>query len=140
MATGKLYKTPENIERFVTMLILGCSRLDIQAEIGIKKATYYDWLGDKNIIAEIDSRRAEIKDEGLAFIKGRYKKYLENIDKICDDYTDKRTCLAANQFMVEKMDGKNTSKVEVKNDDGQGEHVDPLQDLDEEIANLTLVK
>ncbi len=148
MATGQLFKTPENIEKFVTMLILGCSRLDIQKEIGFAKATYYDWLGDADIIAELDSRRAEIKDEGMAFIKGRYKKYLENIDKICNDYTDKRTCLAANQFMIEKMDGKNTSRLEVTdNKEDTDDPVDVLENIelflnedDDNDSNLKLVQ
>ncbi len=88
--------------------------------VGIARATYYYWLNDKDIMAVLDKRRLEIKDEGMRYIKGRYKKYLTNIDKICDDLTDRRSCLAANQFMVEKMDGKNTTKlgiVEVIEDD-----------------------
>lgn len=130
MAQGELFKTPENIERFVTMVLLGCDRVDIQNEIGIKRATYYVWMNDSEIIAELDSRRREIKDQGLAFIKGRYKRYLENIDKLCNDSTDRRTCLAANQFMVEKMDGKNTTKLEVT------ETKEKPQSLDEIEAQL----
>jgi len=132
-------KTPEKIERFATMVILGCDRVDIQNEIGIKRATYYTWLNDAEILAELDSRRREIKDEGLAFIKGRYKRYLENIDKLCNDTTDKRTCLAANQFMIEKMDGKATSRLEVA-DSTKDEYIDPLDGIDDsEITNLELV-
>lgn len=133
-------KTPEKIERFTTMVILGCDRVDIQNEIGIKRSTYYTWLNDTEILAELDSRRREIKDEGLAFIKGRYKKYLENIDKLCNDITDKRTCLAANQFMVEKMDGKATSRLEVNDNNSKEEYIDPLDGIEDcEITNLKLV-
>jgi hypothetical protein len=70
MATGQLFKTPENIEKFLQMLILGCSsRLDIQKEIGFAKATYYDWFSDVEIMAELDKRRNEIKDEGMRFMQ-----------------------------------------------------------------------
>jgi len=140
MAQGDRFKTPENIERFVTMVILGCDRPDIQNEIGIKRATYYVWMNDPNIIAEMDSRRREIKDQGMAFIKGRYKRYLENIDKLCNDTTDRRTCLAANQFMVEKMDGKATSRLEVADNSTKDEYIDPLDGIDDsEITDLRLV-
>lgn len=136
MATGQLYKTPVNIEKFITMVVLGCSPIDIQKEIGFAKATYYDWFTDKDILAEVDRRRNEIKDEGMRFIKGRYKNYLENIDKLCNDTTDRRTCLAANQFMVEKMDGKNTSRLELTSDKETNEYIDPLDDIkDDEIIN-----
>ena len=127
VATGQLFKTPENIEKFINMLIMGCSRLDIQAEIGFAKATYYDWFSDADILAEVDRRRNEIKDEGIRFIKGRYKQYLENIDKLCKDTTDRRTCLAANQFMVEKMDGKNTAKLEITDNKEDNEQTDVLE-------------
>ncbi|EHQ90180.1 hypothetical protein [Desulfosporosinus youngiae] len=144
MAQGDRFKTPENIERFVTMVLLGCDRVDIQNEIGIKRATYYVWMNDPIIIAELDSRRAEIKDQGLAFIKGRYKRYLENIDKLCNDTTDRRTCLAANQFMVEKMDGKNTAKLEVSDNKEDTNQVDVLENIDkfmeEEESSLRIVR
>lgn len=117
MSGFKIYKTPANIEKFITMVLLGVSVNDICEEIGMKRATYYSWFEDRKITAEIDKRRNQIKDEGLAYIKARYKKYLKNIDKLCDDTTDRRTCLAANQFMVEKMDGKNTARLEVEQED-----------------------
>lgn len=110
---------------------MGCSRLDIQAEIGFAKATYYDWFSDADILAEVDRRRNEIKDEGMRFLKGRYKKYLENIDKLCNDTTDRRTCLAANQFMIEKMDGKNTAKLEITDNKEDTEQVNILDEIEE---------
>lgn len=146
MATGQLYKTPANIEKFIQMIVLGCNQQDIIKEIGFARSTYYDWFTDKDILAEVDKRRTEIKDEGMRFIKARYKNYLENIDKLCNDTTDRRTCLAANQFMIEKMDGKNTSRLEVTDNKEETEPQDILENIeafineDDENINLKLVK
>ena len=115
MPTGKLIKTPDNVEKFVNMVVLGVDRVEIEKEIGFKPSTYFAWLADPLIIDEIEKRRAEIKDTGMRFIKGRYKKYLANLDKLANNFEDKRTCLAANQFMIEKIDGKNTAKLEIEN-------------------------
>lgn len=112
MATGKLYKTPENVETFINMILLGVGRQDICEKIGIAKQTYYAWLDDSKIIGEIEERRIEIKTEGINYIKGRYKKYIDNIDKLCDNFVDKRVALQANQFMLEKIDGKNVARIE----------------------------
>jgi len=113
MATGTMIKTPENVERFINMIVLGVGRTEIEKEIGIKPSTYYSWLACGEIIDEIEKRRIEIKDEGMRYIKGRYKKYLSNLDKLANNFEDKRSCLAANQFLIEKMDGKNTTKLEI---------------------------
>ncbi len=117
MPTGKLIKTQDNIEKFVNMVVLGCDRAEIVEAIGFKSSTYFAWLADPKIIDEIEKRRAEIKDTGMRFIKGRYKKYLSNIDKLANNFDDKRSALAANQFMIEKIDGKNTARLEVETRD-----------------------
>lgn len=113
MASSQRLRTPENVERFVTLVLLGIDAKKIQEDVGIKKSTYYVWLKDEKIITELESRRQEIRDEGMRFVKARYKKYLGNIDSMCDDKTDRRSCLAANIFMIEKIDGKNTARLEL---------------------------
>lgn len=134
MATGQLFKTPENIEKFVSMIMLGITKDEIMKEIGIKRATYYDWLEDSRIIAELDKRRLELKTDGMNFVRGRYKKYLENIDKLCNDMGDKRTALQANTFMIEKLDGKNTTKIDITSE--VVEKVISDDDIDSAIAEL----
>lgn len=115
MAKGKFIKTPENVEKFINLVIMGVGRSEVEKAVGIKPSTYYAWLSDEEICDEIEKRRFEIKDEGLRFIKGRYKKYLANIDKLANNFEDKRTALASNQWILEKLDGKNTAKIEIEN-------------------------
>ena len=107
------FKTEANIETFMTMVLLGKSVPEICEEIGFKRQTYYSWLDDIKIVKELDKRRQELYTEGQNFIKGRYKKYLENIDNACNDMSDKRTFLQANIYMIDKLDGKATSKLDV---------------------------
>jgi|GEM_PF-2980535 len=100
------YKNAINIETFTNMLVLGCSITEITDEIGFSRQTYYKWMDDSDIMTEVNKRIKIVHTEGQSFIKARYKKYLSNIDKLCDDMTDKRTCLSANQYMTDRIDGK----------------------------------
>lgn len=113
MPKGEVQKSKENMDKFVSLYISGVYRIDIQKDLGIAQATYYCWLNDEYVKAEIERLRSEIKDEGIRFIKSRYKKYLAQIDKLANDETDRRTCLAANLFMIEKLDGKNTARIDI---------------------------
>jgi len=107
------WKNEANIETFINMLVLGCSVPEVVDAIGFKRPTYYQWLDDANIMKEVDKRRHIVHTEGQAFIRSRYKKYLSNIDTLCSDMTDKRTCLSANQYMVDRVDGKAGSSIDV---------------------------
>lgn len=107
------YKNDVNILKFVDSVCLGLTVTEICEIIGFKRQTYYQWLDDKNIMSQIDKRVSKIHTEGQAFIKARYMKYLSSIDKLCDDTTDKRTCLSANVYMIDRMDGKAGSSMDV---------------------------
>ena len=123
------YKNEANIEIFINMLTLGTSVIEICDAIGFKRQTYYQWLEDMTIMKEVDKRIHKIHTEGQAFIKARYKKYLTNIDKLCEDTTDKRTCLSANQYMIDRMDGKSTSTNIIVPVNETADSIDSAKDL-----------
>lgn len=127
---GKIIN-PNMIERFVEIYLTGMPMTDIANTLGVNRSTVYDWLNRDDVKAEVESRQREIRDAGMQFIKARYYKYLNNIDKLCDNFEDKRTALASNQFMVEKMDGKNTAKLEVKDTSREDEPVDVLAEIED---------
>lgn len=111
--TKNKWKNEANIETFTNMVVLGCSVPDIVKEIGFVRQTYYQWIEDENILKEIDRRRQIVHTEGQAFIRSRYKKYLSNIDELCNDKTDKRTCLSANIYLIDRVDGKANANIDV---------------------------
>lgn len=127
--------SPIMIDRFVEMYIMGMKMTNIAKDLGTDRSTIYKWLERPEVKMEIEARQQEIRDAGIRFIKARYEKYLANIDRLCNQKEDKRSALAANQFMVEKMDGKNTARLEIK-EDKQEESVDILAELEENEAEL----
>jgi len=93
-------------DKFVQMYMSGMRIVDIATELGVDRSTPYLWLKKDNIKQRIDKYKQEIETAGKNYIKSRYTQYLANIDALANQTDDKRTALTANQFMVDKMDGK----------------------------------
>ncbi|EQB3101477.1 helix-turn-helix domain-containing protein [Clostridium botulinum] len=107
-------------DKFVQMYCVGMKMADIAKEFGVDRSTVYLWRDRKEIKEKIEKYKQDVEDTGRNFIKGRYVEYLKNIDKLANQDDDKRTALSANQFLVEKMDGKSTTNISMnteKNND-----------------------
>ena len=100
-------------DKFVQMYCMGMKIVDIAKEFGVDRSTPYIWLKRPDIKEKIENYKQEIEDTGRNFIKGRYVEYLKNIDKLANQDDDKRTALSANQFLIEKLDGKATARLDV---------------------------
>lgn len=122
-------KNEINIDKFVNLYCLGLSPKDIYTEMGFSDTTYYMWLKDKNIIRKISEVKQILHTTGQDFVKLRYNTYLKNIDKLCNDMSDKRTCLSANQFMIEKIDGKSNQNITIDTKQDTEEYVNKLDEL-----------
>lgn len=98
-------------DKFVQMYCMGLKMVDIAAEFGVDRSTVYLWKERPEIKEKIEKYKQEVEEQGRNFIKGRYAEYLKNIDKLANQKEDKRTALSANLFLVEKMDGKATTSI-----------------------------
>jgi len=101
-------------DKFVQMHMNGITMIDIATEFGVDRSTPYLWLKREDIKIKIEMYRKDIEATGKNFIKSRYTAYLKNIDALCNQLDDKRTALSANQFMIEKMDGKATTSISLE--------------------------
>jgi len=101
-------------EKFVQMYMNGMRMVDIALELGVDKSTTYLWLKRDDIKGKIEKYRSEIETAGKNFMKTRYTTYLKNIDALANQVDDKRTALTANQYMVDKMDGKATTSISLE--------------------------
>jgi len=100
-------------EKFVQMYCMGMKMVDIANEFGVDRSTVYLWRDREEIKDKIEKYKQEVEEQGRNFIKGRYAEYLKNVDKLANNVDDKRVALQANQFLIEKMDGKSTTSIDL---------------------------
>lgn len=119
-------------DKFVQMYCMGMKMVDISKEFGVDRSTVYLWRDRPEIKEKIEKYKQEIEDTGRNFIKGRYIKYLKNIDKLANQDDDKRTSLSANQFLIDKMDGKATASINLTSKDNNNINITLQDDEDEQ--------
>lgn len=114
----------------VTMLINGENITDIAKKLKITRNTVYAWMKKDNIKAELDKRKQELARQGNQIILKDLNTYIGNIKELANDKSDKRVCLAANQYLINRVYGSPTSNVDINSNSEELEG----QDTDE-LAN-----
>jgi transposase-like protein len=99
-------------ENMITMVMQGENITSIAKKLNITRGTVYSWLNKDNIKAELDKRRQDIVTQGNNCILKDIKSYIENIKELANDKTDKRVCLAANQYLINRIYGNPTSIID----------------------------
>lgn len=105
----------------ITMLIEGETITDIAKKIGVVRQTVYDWMAKDNIKGELDRRRQDLTNQGNRLILKDINTYIGNIKQLASDDSDKRVCLAANQYLLNRILGNPTTAiVDASGDDNDG--------------------
>lgn len=112
----------------VTMLINGENITDIAKKLKITRNTVYAWMKKDNIKAELDKRKQELARQGNQIILKDLNTYIGNIKELANDKSDKRVCLAANQYLINRVYGSPTSNVDINsnNEELEGQDTDEL--------------
>ena len=97
----------------VNCLIEGDTVTEITNKLGVSRQTIYDWMKRDIVKAELDNRRREITRQATAMILKDVGKNIANIQALANDPTDKRTALAANQYLINRIFGNPKDQVEV---------------------------
>ncbi|MBV4420163.1 helix-turn-helix domain containing protein [Clostridium tyrobutyricum] len=113
----------EKQEKMISMLIEGETIAGTARAINVTRSTIYSWLSKDNIKAELNKRRQEIVNQGNNYILKDVKSYISKIKELAKDKSDKRTCLAANQYLLNRVYG-NTTSVADDYSDAQNDTVD----------------
>lgn len=107
----------EKQEKMISMIIQGETIAAIARSVNVTRSTIYSWLNKDNIKAELNRRRQDIVNEGNNYILKDVKSYIDKIKELAKDKSDKRTCLAANQYLLNRVYGNTTSVAETYSDD-----------------------
>lgn len=102
----------------ISMILKGENITTIAKKINVTRSTIYSWLNKDFIKNEIDRRRKDIVNQGNNYILKDAKSYIDNIKTLANDKSDKRVCLAANQYLLNRIYGNPTSVIESNGEDG----------------------
>lgn len=121
-------------EDMISMIMEGQNISSIARKLNVARGTVYSWLNKEVIKAELEKRRHEIATQGNNYILKDTKSYIDNIKALAKDKSDKRVCLAANQYLLNRIYGNPTAFVE-SNDDNADNGID-TNELELELAKF----
>lgn len=95
----------------VSLLIEGMNITDIAKKLNVTRNTVYSWMNKDVIKAELDKRKQELSRQGNRLIMKDMAIYIDNIKVLANDKSDKRVCLAANQYLLNRVMGVPTASI-----------------------------
>lgn len=112
----------------VSYLISGENVTDIAKILDVTPRTIYNWMKKDYIKAELHRRSQDLTRQGNAIILKDLSTYIRNIQALANDPSDKRTALAANQYLINRIYGNPKDQIDIDqdNDDNKSEDVETL--------------
>lgn len=102
-------------EEMITLLIEGERITDIAKKLDKARSTIYEWIKLDIVKAEMDRRKQELANQGNNYILRDLYTYIDNIKALANDKSDKRVCLAANRYLIDRIYGSPTSTIDINN-------------------------
>lgn len=127
----------ERKEKAIAMIISGESITDVAKLVGVYRSTIYDWLKDDEFKAELDKRRQEIIVQGNNIILNELGLYIKELKKIALKGSSEKSRIDASTYLVDRILGKTTTKIENINDGKDKDNVskDLLEEEFKEFDN-----
>ncbi|NFL87490.1 HTH domain-containing protein [Clostridium botulinum] len=129
-------------DRMIDMLLSGISIAEIARKLNVSRQTIYAWKKEKEVVAELESRRQQLKKTGQDKISSDICTYIDNMKEMANQKTDNRVRFQANKYLIDQCLGSPTAaKEEVKTSNGkENTDTNTLKQEIEDIKNLKVVK
>lgn len=128
-------------EEAITMYIEGNTISDIARSLKVTRNTIYNWLDKSEVKAELDRRKQCIATQGNQYILKDLKTYIDKIKELAKDKSDKRVCLSANQYLLNRIYGNPTAVVdEESNTDNVSVNENELEEQLKRFKNMKVIK
>ena len=128
-------------EEAITMYIEGNTISDIARSLKVTRNTIYNWLDKSEVKAELDRRKQCIATQGNQYILKDLKTYIDKIKELAKDKSDKRVCLTANQYLLNRIYGNPTAVVdEESNTDNVSVNENELEEQLKKFKGMKIVK
>lgn len=122
-------------EKAITYLLKGEAITDVAKLVGKSRQAIYNWLDDEEFKAELDRRRQEIVTKGNAILLAELNSSIERIKRIAVKSKSEKVKLDANTYLIDRILGKTTTKIENANNDKDEDKVS-RDILDEELKEF----
>jgi len=129
-------------DKMIDMLLSGISIAEIARKLNVSRQTIYVWKSEGIVMAELETRRQQLKKTAQNKIASDICTYIDNMKQMANQKTDNRVRFQANKYLIDQYLGSPTAaKEEAKTPTGK-ENVDKniLKAELEDIKNLTVVK
>jgi Transposase. len=130
-------------DRMIDMLLSGINVTEIARLLKVSRQTIYSWKKEKEVEAELETRREQLKKSAQDKITNEVCTYVDNMKDLACNSTDIRVKFQANKFLIEQCLGKaGIADDEVNNTSTGKEGTDKntLKAELEDIKNLTVIK
>lgn len=121
---------------FVDIYITGEKLTVIAKKLGVTRQSCYNWLNNDEVKNEIDKCLAEIKTQAGKKMGSKLDVYIDELEHIAFKGKSEKVRAGALQYLVDRVLGKTTTKLETSNDISNDDTVD-LEKQIEELNNVT---
>jgi hypothetical protein len=135
MCKGGVQVLSKEQEELITFVIIGEKITDIAKKLNRSRQTIYEWLSRDEVKVELDRRKQELARQGNNYILKDLYSYIDNIKALANDRSDKRVCLAANQYLINRIYGNPTNSVEVNTNENDNNSLSETE-LEQEINRI----
>jgi len=130
-------------DRMIDMLLSGINIAEIARTLNVSRQTIYAWKKEKEVEAELERRREQLKKSAQDKITNDVCTYVDNMKELACNSTDIRVKFQANKYLIDQCLGSPSAAKEDSNTNSTGkENVDnnTLKAELEDIKNLTVIK
>ena len=129
-------------DKMIEMYLSDTKITEIANKLNVSRQTIYSWLKEKEVMAELDERRQQLKKIGQNKITQNVCTCINNMIDLANNCTDPRVKFNANKYLIDRDLGSPSAIKEVVNaPDSEGNtDTNTLKAEIEDIRNLKAVK
>lgn len=130
-------------DRMIDMLLSGINITEIARILKVSRQTIYAWKKEKEVEAELETRREQLKKSAQDKITNDVCTYVDNMKELACSSTDIRVKFQANKYLIDQCLGSPSAAKEDSNNTPTGKENPDTNTLKaelEDIKNLTVVK
>lgn len=130
-------------DRMIDMLLSGINIAEIARILKVSRQTIYAWKKEKEVEAELEARREQLKKSAQDKITNDVCTYVDNMKELACNSADVRVKFQANKYLIDQCLGSPSAAKENNSNDSTGNENTDTNTLKaelEDIKNLTVVK
>lgn len=113
-----------NLAKAVEYYLMGLNITEIAKRVGVSRDTIYSWMKRKEWTKKVNEYTRAAKSQAEDKIKGKTLYYMSELEKIADSTENDNTKVDIYKYLINRVLGTPTSKVETKVEDNTQQGID----------------